>query len=437
MTPRAAFRKVVTTPEMHVLIVNQYGLPAGAAGITRHGDLGHELVKRGHRVTVIASRFNYLTRSDPGRAKSEDLHGVTFRWMQTGTYAANDSRRTRSMILFTLRAVVVGISLQSRPNVVIGSSPHLLAGISAWFIARRYRVPFLFEIRDPWPSALVDLGAVRAGSITHRLLERIERFLYRRAARIITVMSHADLRVAEVGEDPRKCVHIPNASSAYLAPETTPSSLDALMASESTDGRCIVLYTGAHGVSNGLNGVIDAIDMLRREAPRQYERLALFFVGDGPEREKLAARAADSGHRHIHFKEAVPKAAVMTAMTKSDFVLVHFAKADFKRFGMSANKLYDAMAVARPVLIATPLTDTPVDEVGCGLRYEPGSTQSLVDALVQAIEMPFAERDAMGQRGRAEMESRYNLEITGEQLERLLTAVAGLNRADRLSGPRQ
>ena len=84
---------------MHVLIVNEYALPAGAAGITRHGDLGLELVKRGHRVTVIASRLNYLTKgggeADPA---VEIVDGVTFRWLRTGSYAGNDASRVRSMI---------------------------------------------------------------------------------------------------------------------------------------------------------------------------------------------------------------------------------------------------------------------------------------------------------------------------------------------------
>ena len=44
---------------MRILILNQYALPAGEAGITRHGDIGAELVRRGHDVTVIASDFDY------------------------------------------------------------------------------------------------------------------------------------------------------------------------------------------------------------------------------------------------------------------------------------------------------------------------------------------------------------------------------------------
>src|SRR5262245_3409292 len=75
---------------MHLLIVNQYGLPTGTPGITRHGDLGAELARRGHEVTVIASRFNYLTRSNSGGRSIEDHGGVRFRWLDTGSYRGND-----------------------------------------------------------------------------------------------------------------------------------------------------------------------------------------------------------------------------------------------------------------------------------------------------------------------------------------------------------
>ena len=401
---------------MHVLIVNEYALPAGAAGITRHGDLGLELVKRGHRVTVIASRLNYLTKgggeADPA---VEIVDGVTFRWLRTGSYAGNDASRVRSMIIFALRSALAGIRMRHAPDVVIGSSPQLLAGLSALAIALRFRVPFVFEVRDPWPSALVDLGALRRDGLANRSLELLERLLYRRAATIIAVMEHVDRRVREVGEDPGKCVFIPNASR--VPPELR--ELPARLASElqiATDaGRTVFLYAGAHGVSNGLHEVIDALDLLRVSMPGTYDRLALFFVGDGPEKEALQKRA--SGHQHVHFHASIPKPVMLAAMDRADFVLVHFARAEFKRYGMSANKLFDAMAVGTPVLLASPLRDTPTDTAGCGIRYDPGSIGSLADALVEATQMPLELRQLMGRRGREEAARSYDLKVTARELE--------------------
>jgi glycosyltransferase involved in cell wall biosynthesis len=407
---------------LNVLIVNQYALPSGSAGITRHGDLGAELVRRGHEVTVIASRFNYLTHTPTG-SRGETANAVRFRWLRTGAYAKNDRRRIRSMLAFTLRASALGSRLPTRPDVVIGSSPQLLAGLAALVIARRWRAPFIFEVRDPWPSALVDLGALRQGSPTHRLLEGIERMLYKQAVRIITVMEHANRRVAEVGSDPRKCVYVPNATQLSHEAAEAPPALAKQLLLQTSNGRLNVIYAGAHGISNGLNEVVQALTMLRSQDASVYHHLAVTFVGDGSEKPALIELARQQGHDNVFFHDAIAKPAMLAALQLADFVLVHFAAAAFKGYGMSANKLFDAMAAGRPVLLASPLTDTPVDEVRCGFRYEPGSPDRVAGALAAAVRVTASERAAMGERGRKEAQARYDVKITGEQLENLLLEV--------------
>jgi glycosyltransferase involved in cell wall biosynthesis len=164
---------------------------------------------------------------------------------------------------------------------------------------------------------------------------------------------------------------------------------------------------------------------LREDDRAAYDKIALFFVGNGPEKAALLRHPEVSRHGHVFFFDPLAKSPTMAAMERADFVLVHFAGARFKRYGMSANKLYDAMAVGRPVLLATPLDDTPVDAVQCGIRYEPGSVPDLTVALARGMSLTPAEARAMGARGRMESEARYSLEVTSGQLEKLLLDVVG------------
>ena len=278
---------------MRLLVVNQYGLPAGRPGITRHGDLGAALVDMGHEVTVLASRLSYLTRAEDRRAAPIERHsGVQFRWLDTGTYRGNDSRRISSMLRFTAHATVVGMRLRRRPDVVLASSPHLLAGPAGVAIARRHRVPFVFEVRDLWPSVLVDLGAIGRGSPTHRLLTQVERFCYRVADRIVTVPPHADRRVAELGANPRKCVHIPNATAAGMPITGMPDSLAEIL--DGAGDRSVLMYAGAQGVSNGLPTLLAALDHLRHADRATYDRLAVVLIGDGGEHDALVRRAGEA-----------------------------------------------------------------------------------------------------------------------------------------------
>ena len=406
---------------MRLLIVNQYGLPAGQPGITRHGDLGAALVDMGHEVTVLASRFNYLTRSDAAGLPSTERHGgVEFRWLDTGSYAGNDSRRIGSMLRFTVRATLAGIRLRSRPDVVLASSPHLLAGLAGIAISRRYRVPLVFEVRDLWPSVLVDLGAIRRGGVAHRLLGLVERLCYRAAARIVTVPPHADRRVAEVGEDPAKCVHIPNATTIEPGATTVepPAGLQALL--DEAGERHLLLYAGAQGVSNGLATLLDAIDLIRRTDRPAYDRLAVVIVGDGGEHDDLVKAAARMQLDAVRFHPPIPKAAIPPVLARADTLLVSFADAPVYDYGLSPNKLFDYMAAARPVLLASRLTDTPLHEADAGRCFVPGSAESLAHELSALMAMSSGERAAMGERGRALVRSRYTIAATAAELDALL-----------------
>jgi len=413
---------------MHLVIINQYGLPAGAPGITRHGDLGAELVRQGHEVTVIASRFNYLTRDaglthDAGPTNGTDpTHdGVRFVWLDTGSYRGNDRQRLRSMVSYTVRAAWAALRLSPRPDVVLASSPHLLAGLSGMLVARRFRVPFLFEVRDLWPSALVDLGGLRAGSLVHRGLELLERLCYRVADRIIIVPPHADRRVRAMGADPAKCVAIPNALDRRGPAEPLPGSLETVF-SDMGD-RAILLYAGAQGVSNGLSLVLDALDVLRADDAATYDRLGVVLIGDGGQHDRLVAAAAARGHANIAFHPPISKGAIPTALARATLLLVSFADAPVYDFGLSPNKLFDYLAAGRPVLLASRLDDTPVAESGAGRTYDPGSAQSLAAGIAALVACPPEERAAMGKRGQALIEERYTIAITGRRLAELLRTV--------------
>src|SRR6186997_3420446 len=105
---------------MRILILNQYALPAGEAGITRHADIGAELVERGHEVTVIASDYDYFSRRSTNRAGdgADRKDGARFVWLETGGYVGNDRRRMSSMMRYATSATWAGLRARPIPDVV-------------------------------------------------------------------------------------------------------------------------------------------------------------------------------------------------------------------------------------------------------------------------------------------------------------------------------
>ncbi len=411
-----------------VWIVNQYALPRGATGITRHGDLASVLRRHGHEVTVIASSFHYFRDGDlTSRARGVTDHdGVRFVWLETPSYQRNDARRVRNMVEFFARAVTARLAGRvRRPDVVIGSSPHLLCGLAGLVLARRHGARFVLELRDVWPDDLVSMGALREGGPTHAVLRRLAEHLEARADRIVTVPPKLAAHLEAKGVAPEKVVHLPN--GVFLdgqedgdgsMPETLRAELDACA------GSFVVMYMGAHGQANGLHNVLDAAKLLAAERPEVPVTFVL--IGGGQQKPELEERARSECIANVRFHDPIPKAAVPAAARRADALMVHLAPVEtFDAYGRSPNKLYDYLAAGRPVLYSTTDPTTIVDTAGAGLTFAPGDPRALADAVLRLASLPAGEREAMGRRGRAALVGQHDLAALGERLSRLIEELGG------------
>jgi glycosyltransferase involved in cell wall biosynthesis len=413
-----------------VWIVNQYAQPRGSAGITRHGDLASVLHQLGHEVTVIASGYHYFREAglSAERHGVKDHDGVRFVWLDTSPYQKNDYRRVLNMVEFYLRAIAAKLNGVVRPpDVVIGSSPHLLCGLAGLALAKRYRAKFVLELRDVWPDDLVAMGALREGGVMHGLLQRLALHLERRADRIITVPPKLAAHMAARGVPPQKLVHVPN--GVFLDETATDPGGDAMPATlraelEALEGSFVVMYMGAHGQANGLHNVLDAAKLLA--AGRGDVPVAFVLIGAGQQKEELVERARNEGITNVRFHDPIPKAAVQAAAHRADALMVHLAPVDtFDAYGRSPNKLYDYLATGKPVLYSTTDPATIIDTAHAGLTFAPGQPQALADAVVRLAHMPASEREEMGRRGRAALVGQHDLAALGAKLSQLVDELGG------------
>src|SRR4029077_12756997 len=147
-------------------------------------------------------------------------------------------------------ALLFGLPRLPRVDVVVASSPTLFSAVAAWLIARLRRVPFVLEVRDLWPAAIVSLGLMRPGPAV-QALEWLARFLYGQAARVVVVTESFADRLAAEGVPRRKLEVIPNgADIRFFSPRVNG---DASRAELQLDGRFVVAYIGSHGLSHGLS----------------------------------------------------------------------------------------------------------------------------------------------------------------------------------------
>lgn len=411
-----------TATPMNVWIVNQYAIPPTQPGITRHFSFAAALKERGHDPTLIASSFDHVTRKEtrlnPGElSRIETIEGVRFLWLRTPYYEGNTTRRVWNMAIFAWRLWRrCGMRELAPPDVVVGSSPHLFGAFAAWRVARAFGVPFVLEVRDPWPEGLVELGNVRADHPVIRVLAWIERTLYRNAARIIALWPRLPPYIAARGGHPDKIEWIPNG---VALEEIRPEPARA------PRGSLTVMYLGAHGLANALHTVVDAAVLLQAEGYADEVRFR--FVGDGPMKPDLIRQAQRAGlDGMVRFEAPVPKRSVNDVIAQADVFVLPLHQSGIFRWGMSPNKLFDYMAAARPVVIAVNASSNPVVEARAGLTVAAEDATAMAEAIKTVVALSPEERWEMGLRGRRYVEAHHDMARLAERFEAcLLSATTG------------
>jgi glycosyltransferase involved in cell wall biosynthesis len=386
-------------------MLNHYAHPPDSPGGTRHYDFARELVKRGHQVSIFASSFSHRTRKDERLTKKqnyrrEQVNGVEFIWIKTRPYhKGNDWRRVLNMLSYGWRIVYLGRRLKEKPDVILASSPHPFAGLAGWLLSKLKRARFIFEVRDLWPQTFVEMAGYSDKSLTVRLTRLLEKFLYRRARKIIVLLPKASEYITGLGIPANKIFYIPNGVSPELFSGATaklPKRLDKLISELKSGGTAIVGYTGAHGIADALDTIIEAAKLLQDQG---VDKIYFLLVGEGPEKKGLREKADRLGLMNLSFFEPIPKNAMSKFLRAIDITVVSLKKSEMWRYGTSKNKLFDYMMCARPIVWAIDALADPVAEANCGLTVPAEDSAAMAQAIVKLCSLSNDERREMGMRG--------------------------------------
>ncbi len=402
---------------MHILLIHQAFAAIDEPGGTRHHEIALYLASRGHRVTIIASPVSYLT----GKASAERIpwvqkqsggEGVTI--LRAYTYRAlhrSFVHRVFSFLSFMLSSFMIGLGVKN-VDLVWGTSPPLFQGPTAWALARLKRVPFLFEIRDLWPAFAVAVGVLHNPTLI-RLAEWLERFLYRRADQMMVnspgFIEHIQARG---GGD---VALIPNGADMHMFDPVSDGG--DFRREHGLEGKFVVLYAGAHGLSNDLGVLLKAAGQLRDRA-----EIAIVLLGDGKDKPALVAQAAELELNNVHFLPPVPKSEMAQALAAADACVAILKPIEMYKT-VYPNKVFDYMAAGRPVVLAIDgVVRDVVEKAGAGSFAQPGNPDA-VAAAIRAMAADPAEACRMGLAGRAYLEVHFDRTKLAEQFEELLESL--------------
>ncbi len=401
---------------MNVWFINHYATSPYSAGGNRPFSLCKELAARGHQVVLICCTFNHQTRRDEFPDKTwtygtQDIDGVRFVWIDGPAYEVNDLHRVENMITFTRRVLRLA-DTDGRllpPDVVLGSTPHLLTPWAAARVADAYGVPYVLEVRDIWPASIVDIHGMHRANPVVLGLAQLERSVSTRASQIVSVLPGGVDHLVELGVDPDRVTWIPNGVDFTLMPPPTDAP-----------GRepLTLMYAGAHGLANGLGVLIAAAALL--EAGDARGRIRWVFIGNGPEKHALIAQAERLELTNVVFEETIPKSAIYTRLADADAFVANVRDEALYRFGVSLNKFFDYMAVARPTIVGMDSPWNPFASNGAGITVRPDDPQAFADGVLELLAMSPTERAEMGARGRAFVQEGHDFHVLGGKLEQVL-----------------
>ena len=399
---------------MHLWFINHYaGLPATVPA-TRPFDLGKQLVKLGHSVTIFACSFNHYTFAEEQLSflqlfKIEEIEGVRFVWIKGTSYRGNGWRRLLNMLTFAILTLIVGVRLSPKPDLIIGTTVHPFAPITAFFLSGLRRVRFWLDITDIWPQSLIDLGHLSADGFVARLFAILERFSLRRAELITSVLPGIANYVRDIGLVNKRTIWTPNGIDA--------DRLSTLVETAKNGNSCFTaMFAGGFARAHALDVILDAAALIQANGETSVR---FVLIGDGPESGFVKSRIELLGLSNVVLPGYVAKQELYDHLAQADVFLCTGRYQSVHRYGISFNKISDYLLVGRPIIFALSSSNDPVAEARAGLSVPAESPRALADAIVELSNTPQHIRQEMGQRGREFALNELNYANIARRLEKL------------------
>lgn len=403
-----------------VWIVNHHAsVPSKDMRKGRHLALAEQLRERGWKPVLFFASTTHPSGEQrmPGRMLTRRVleSEIPCVWIRSTAYGASQVRRVVGMLVFVARLLLPsGTAGQPRPQVVVGSTVHLLAAWAGWRLARRHDVPFVFEVRDLWPETLVDLGQMSPGNWLRRAMHRLSDHLYRSASLVISplpgVREHLDTR----GFRTTPFLWLPNGTDpGYAAPESRDGA--------PCERPFTFMYLGAHGLANALDTLLLAFDRASRSSPAAVR---LRMVGDGPLKRELERSAATlASASAISFHDRITREEVIPLAQSADCLVANLRDLPVYRYGVSLNKLFDYLLAGRPIILGGDFPGEPVSLARAGLVVAPDDVRELAGAMVRMVSIDADTRREMGSRGRRYVQDHYTYPVLGARLSTALRRV--------------
>jgi glycosyltransferase involved in cell wall biosynthesis len=399
---------------MKILLYNHYAGNIELGMEFRPYFLAKVWIELGHEVTVVGSSFSHVRVKQPrtkGLVSEENIDGIKYIWLYGMPYVGSGINRAINILQYLFLSVtLLPKKLCKDFDIIITSSTYPLDIFPALVAKRSSKNALLvFEPHDLWPMALTELGGMSTKHPFVLINSAAEKIACKKSDIIISMHPGNIKHLATRGAKYENFYHVPN--GVYLPDWSdynhVESSLRPEIESAKKKGQPIVMYVGSLSVANNIDFLMEAIQRTQNSA--QY-----IIVGDGPERRRLELLAKRKD-LPIYFLGHIPKLEIPDTLAQADVCYVGFQFNALYQYGMSANKIWDYMMAAKPIVMSIASCNDPVEEAGCGVTVSSGSSVDLAKALDRILDLSDAEREVMGANGKRYVIDNNSYDVLGKR----------------------
>ena len=381
----------------NIWIVNHTAIPPELGGLNRHYYFSKYLCNADYQVRIITASaihntdVNFIGPKEKQPVKEKKFGEVVYSFIKTTSYAGNGLARIKNMIEFPYRFLRTYKRFE-KPDVIYTSSPSPFAAAAAVRVAKKLKVPVVVEIRDLWPESIVAYQQRSRKSPVIWAMYHLEKWLYRRADRLIfTMEGGADYIREKHWEHAVDLSKVENINNGVDISEYKENLKLTFQDADLEDADTFkVVYTGSVRQANKLDVVLDTAKLLKDT----YPDIRFLIWGDGNRRAALEKRCKAEDIRNVVFKGHVERKYIPAILTKGDANLIHInslGEGGVMRFGCSPNKLFDYMASGKLVLSNFSPNYDLIKRYECGVVSETPEPGALARVILDVYNMPKDE----------------------------------------------
>ena len=357
--------------------------------------MAKRLIDHGHQVTMVCGS-GFMARTglvgEPengirrGIVDGIDVIEISLK------YSNYDSLTKRALVFFKYAFRSTLIAWKEKYDVLFATSTPLTAGIPG--IMMRLMKPgkrFVFEVRDLWPELPKAMGVVSNPFVLFgmAILEKVSYAAMHGGVALSPGIRKGMLKGAGVGKD---IAMIPNGCDLDIFKPGKTNNTDSLklLAGLPEDSfRCI--FTGAHGIANGLDAVLDAASALKEKGRTD---IYLLFIGDGKLKPGLKQKAFDKELSNCIFMDPVPKTQLAELFQQVHVGMMILDNVPAFYYGTSPNKFFDYISSGLPVLNNYPgWLKEIITQNQCGVAVSPEDPEAFANALIELADNPEKRKD--------------------------------------------